>query len=188
MEIKFSAFYLLFVFLCYFEWINLLTFFPGIMKDFYFRVTIVVIGLCFRGTATNPSRKSSIFRNSGYQWDGHLLANWSSTRHASQTTETVDMSSRFFRALFQSHTRKEWQIKHLDLSNRSISEMTLSSLAPLHALETLNLSNNTMRSLWLDPPLALPSQRSGAHSRLPHLKVLILQRNQLSGTPKGEHF
>lgn len=152
------------------------------MKDFYFRITVVVIGLCFRETATSPSRKSR------YQWDGHLLANWSSTRRTSQMTETADMSSRFFRDLFQSHTRKEWQIKHLDLSNRSISEMTLSPLAPLHALETLNLSNNAMRSLWLDLPLALPSQRNGAHSRLPHLKVLILQRNQLSGTPKGEHF
>lgn len=158
------------------------------MKDFYFRVTIVVIGLCFRGTVTNPSRKSSIFRNSGYQRDGHLLANWSSTRHTSQMTETVDMSSRVFRVLFQSHTGRERQIKHLDLSNRSISEMTLSRLAPLHALETLNLSDNAMRSLWLDLPLALPSQRSGAHSRLSHLKVLLLQRNQLSGTPKGEHF
>lgn len=158
------------------------------MKDFYFRVTIVVIGLCFRGTATNPSRKSSIFGNSGYQRDGHLLANWSSTGHTSQMTETVDRSSRFFRVLFQSHTRKKWQIKHLDLSNRSISEMTLSPFALLHALEVLNLSDNAMRSLWLDLPLVLPSQQSGAHSRLPHLKVLLLQRNQLSGTPKGEHF
>ncbi|CAO2639677.1 Leucine-rich repeat-containing protein 66 [Lemmus lemmus] len=155
------------------------------MKDFYFRITIIVTGLCFWGTASNPSRKSSISCNSGYQWDEHLLANWSSTRHTSQRTETMDMSSRFFQVLFQSHTRKEWQIKHLDLSNCSISEMTLSPLAPLRALEILNLSNNAMRSLWLDLPSALPSQRSSAHSRLPQLKVLILQRNQLGVTPKG---
>lgn len=161
------------------------------MKDFYVRVTITVIGLCFPGTATNSPRKSGVFRNPEYQWDEHLLANWSSMRHTSQIADTVDVSSLSFQVFFQSHTRKEWQIKHLDLSNQSISKMTLSPLAPLHALEVLNLSNNALRSLSLDLPRGRPAQqrrhRNGSHSRLPRLKVLILQRNQLGGTPKGEH-
>ncbi|KAL1790177.1 leucine-rich repeat-containing protein 66 [Sigmodon hispidus] len=159
------------------------------MKDFHFKVTVIVMGLCFPGTVTNPPKKSSIFHNSEYQWDEHLLSNWSSTRHSSQIADTLGMSSHFFRVLFQSPMRKKWQIKRLDLSNHSISKMTLNPLAPLHALEILNLSSNAMHSLLLDLPLTRPSQqkhhRSSFHSRLPRLKVLILQRNQLSSIPKG---
>lgn len=161
------------------------------MKDFYVRVTITVIGLCFPGTATNPPRKSGVFRTPEFQWDEHLLANWSSRRHTSQIAYTIDVSSVSFQVFFQSHTRKEWQIKHLDLSNHSISKMTFSPLVPLHTLEVLNLSNNALSSLSLDLPPARPAQqkqhRNSSHRGLLHLKVLILQRNQLSDTPKGEH-
>ncbi|XP_076402561.1 leucine-rich repeat-containing protein 66 isoform X2 [Peromyscus maniculatus bairdii] len=165
----------------------------GIMKDFYFGVTIIVIDLCFPGTATTPPRKSSVLHNSERHCDGPLLTSWS-TRHTSQIADTVDVSSPISPVLFQSHTRKEWQITRLDLSNHSISFMTLSALAPFHALELLNLSNNAMHSLWLDLPLPRPSQQKrhtggggggGWPCSLPRLKVLILQRNQLRGTPKG---
>ncbi|ERE90895.1 leucine-rich repeat-containing protein 66 [Cricetulus griseus] len=159
------------------------------MKDFYVRVTITVIGLCFPGTATNPPRKSGVFRTPEFQWDEHLLANWSSRRHTSQIAYTIDVSSVSFQVFFQSHTRKEWQIKHLDLSNHSISKMTFSPLVPLHTLEVLNLSNNALSSLSLDLPPARPAQqkqhRNSSHRGLLRLKVLILQRNQLSDTPKG---
>ncbi|CAH6888963.1 Lrrc66 [Phodopus roborovskii] len=159
------------------------------MQDFYIRITITVIGLCFPRTATNPPRKIGVFHNPEYQWNTHLLANWSSTRHKSQIADTMDVSSLSFQVLFQSHTRKKWQIKHLDLSNRSISTMTLSPLATLYALEVLNLSNNALHSLSLDlPPARLAQQEShrhSCHSQLPRLQVLILQRNELSGTPKG---
>lgn len=162
------------------------------MKDFYVRVTIIVTGLCFVETVTNPSRKSSISLDPENQRNGDLPANWSSTRHTSQKSDTMDRSFYFFRALFQPHTKKEQHIKHLDLSNHRISKLTLSPLAHAHALEVLNLSNNAIHSLWLDLPLPPSSEqkrhRSRSHSQLPRLKVLILQRNQLSGTPKGEQF
>ncbi|XP_051026679.1 leucine-rich repeat-containing protein 66 [Acomys russatus] len=149
------------------------------MKDLYVRVTIIIIGLCVARTATNPSRKSGISFDSEHQRDGHLPANrWSSTRPTPRIADTVDMSFHSLQVLFQSHTRKEWQVKHLDLSNHRISKMTLSPLTPLHAVELLNLSNNAIHSLSLDLPLPLSSG-------LPRLKVLLLQRNQLSGTPKG---
>lgn len=162
--------------------------FPGIMKDFYARVTVMVTGLCFVGTVTNPSRKSSL---SLHQQDGDLLANWSSTRHTSQKTDTVDRNSYFFRVLFQPHT-KERHTNHLDRTNHRLSKVTLSCLAHLRALEMLNLGDDVIHSLCLD--LSLPSSsrqkrhRSRFRGRHPRLKVLLLQRNQLGPTPKGEHF
>lgn len=151
------------------------------MKDFYARVTVMVTGLCFVGTVTNPSRKSSL---SLHQQDGDLLANWSSTRHASQKTDAVDRNSCFFRVLF--HTN------HLDRTNHRLSKVTLSHLSNLHALEMLNLGDYVIHSLCLDLPLPSSSQqkrhRSHFHGRHPRLKVLLLQRNQLGPIPKGEHF
>lgn len=155
------------------------------MKDFYARVTVMVTGLCFVGTVTNPSRKSSL---SLHQQDGDLLANWSSTRHTSQKTDTVDRNSYFFRVLFQPHT-KERHTNHLDRTNHRLSKVTLSCLAHLRALEMLNLGEDVIHSLCLD--LSLPSSsrqkrhRSRFRGRHPRLKVLLLQRNQLGPTPKG---
>ncbi|XP_028636622.1 leucine-rich repeat-containing protein 66 [Grammomys surdaster] len=158
------------------------------MKDFYVRVTIIVTGLCFVETVANPSRRS-ISLDPEYQTNGDLPANWSSTRHTSQKSDTMDRSVYFFRVLFQPRTKKEQHIKHLDLSNHRIWKLTLAPLAHAHALELLNLSNNAIHTLWLDLPLPPSSEQKHHRSRslgqLPQLKVLILQRNQLSGTPKG---
>uniref|UniRef100_A0A8C6W3W2 Leucine rich repeat containing 66 n=1 Tax=Nannospalax galili TaxID=1026970 RepID=A0A8C6W3W2_NANGA len=158
------------------------------MKNLYFQVTAIVIGLCFMGKTTNLSRKSNIFLSSECQWDRYLLAN-RSTGHTPQTADTADISFCFCSVLFQSYTKKEWKIKHLSLSNNLISKMTLSSFAYLHLLEILNLSNNGMRSLSVDLPLPPSSgrkhHRTNFYNGFPHLKVLILQRNRLSGTPKG---
>lgn len=153
--------------------------FPGIMGDFYVRVTIVVTGLCFVETVTDPSRKSNISLHPEYQSNGDLLANWSSTRHISQKADTMDGSFYFFRVLFQPHEKKEHHRKVLDRTSR-VSKVTLGPLSHFRALEILNLSNNAIYSLSL--------HRSRSHSQLPWLKVLILQRNQLHGTPEGEQF
>lgn len=160
------------------------------MRDFYVRVTILVTGLCFVETVTTPSRKSSVSFNPEYQRNGDLLVNWSSIRHVSQNTDAMDRSFYFFRVLFQPHTQKERHIKPPDRTHHRISKVTLDPLAHLHALEILNLSNKAIHSFSLDQPLPPSShqKRHGghSHSRLPRLQVLILQRNQLSGTPKGE--
>ncbi|XP_062964608.1 leucine-rich repeat-containing protein 66 [Cynocephalus volans] len=164
------------------------------MTNFYFR--IIVIGLYFTGTMANPSRKSSILFNSECQWNEYLLANCSFTaKHdipvdIAQTAATVDISFSFFRLLLQSHMKKEdWKIKRLDLSNNLISKITLSPLTYLHALEILNLSNNAIHSILLDLPRPkfsfVKCHRSSFRSGLPFLRVLILQRNKLSYTPKG---
>lgn len=127
-----------------------------------------------------PSRKSNISFHPEYQSNGDLLANWSSTRHISQKTGTMDGSFYFFRVLFQPHTKKERHRKLLDRTNHRISKVTLGPLLRLHALEILNLSNNAIH--------ALSVHGSCSHSQLPQVKVLILQRNQLRGTPEGEHW
>nr|XP_005608836.1 leucine-rich repeat-containing protein 66 [Equus caballus]XP_023493869.1 leucine-rich repeat-containing protein 66 [Equus caballus] len=166
------------------------------MKNPCFRIVTIVVGLYVTQTMTNSSRKSNILFNSKCQWNGYLLTNCSFTQKheipvdISQTAATVDASSSFFRALLQSHTKKEeWNIKHLDLSNNLISKITLSPLAPVHALETLNLSNNAICSISLDLPSLRSSwvkrHRGGFRNGLPFLKLLILQRNKLSDIPKG---
>ncbi|XP_077858797.1 leucine-rich repeat-containing protein 66 isoform X2 [Macaca mulatta] len=166
------------------------------MKNLCFRVITIVIGLYFTGIMTNASRKSNILFNSECQWNEYVLTNCSFTgKHdipvdIPQTAATVDVSFSFFRVILQFHMKKEeWKIKHLDLSNNLISKITLSPFAYLHALEVLNLSNNAIHSLSLD--LLSPKSswvkrhRSSFRNRFPLLKVLILQRNKLSDTPKG---
>ncbi|XP_021501576.1 leucine-rich repeat-containing protein 66 isoform X2 [Meriones unguiculatus] len=160
------------------------------MKDLYVRVTIIVVSLCFARTATNPSRKSSISLSSEYQWDGYLLANcWPSPRHSSQRADTEEVSLHFLQILSQSYTKGGWQMRHLDLRNHRLSKRTLGPRAHVRALETLTLSDNTIRCLSLGLPLPRSSQqkrpRSGSHRGCPRGKVLILQRNPLSATPKG---
>ncbi|XP_071470377.1 leucine-rich repeat-containing protein 66 [Marmota flaviventris] len=165
------------------------------MKNFYFRVITIVIGVFFTGTRENPSRKSSILFNSEYQSNKYLLTNCSTGKHelpmdSSQTAATVNVSFSFFRVLLQSHMiKEEWKIKHLDLPDSLIWKMTLSPLTHLHALEILNLSNSAIHSISLDlsSPHSSPKkhQRSSFQNELLFPKVLILQRNKLTDTPKG---
>ncbi|KAK1345937.1 hypothetical protein QTO34_008402 [Cnephaeus nilssonii] len=162
----------------------------GIMKNLCFRAIAVALGLYFTGAMTNPARKSSIFFNSECQWNGYRLTNCSFTRKQdlpvdiSQTAATVDA-----RSLTIPTNEEKQNIKHLDLSNNLKLKITLSPLAHLPGLETLNLSNNAIHSISLDLPSPKCSwvkrRRSSLGSGLPHLKLLILRRNKLSDIPKG---
>ncbi|XP_004765008.1 leucine-rich repeat-containing protein 66 [Mustela putorius furo] len=167
----------------------------GIMKNLHFQVLTMLTGLYFTGTMTNPSRKGSILFSSECQWNGHLLTNCSFTgKHDTRAdmpraAATLDASASFLRDLIQSRVRKDRNIKHLDLSNNHISNISLSPLAHFHTLEILNLSNGSIRSLSLDLPSAKSSwgkcHRSSGRHGLPFLKLLILQRNKLTDIPKG---
>lgn len=157
----------------------------------------MLTGLYFTGTMTNPSRKGSILFSSECQWNGHLLTNCSfpgkhDTRaDMPRAAATLDASASFLRDLVQSRVRKDWNIKHLDLSNNHILNISLSPLAHFHTLEILNLSNGSIRSLSLDLPSAKSSwgksHRSSSRDGLPFLKLLILQRNKLTDIPKGKY-
>jgi hypothetical protein len=165
------------------------------MKNHYFKVITIVIGLIYPGTMGNPSRKTRIFFDSEYQWKENLLANCSSVKHdtpvdGSQSAATVDVSFHFLSILSQSHVRKEeWKIKHLNLSNDLLWKMTSCPLTHLHTLEVLDLSNNAICSISLHLLKTHSSQqkyhRWSFQNGLPFLKVLLLQRNKLSDTPKG---
>ncbi|XP_049645791.1 leucine-rich repeat-containing protein 66 [Suncus etruscus] len=165
------------------------------MKNLCVRVIIMIVGVNFSGTMTTPLRKSSIFLNSECQWNGYPRTNcyFAGKRNVpvniSQKENSINISSNFFRILLQSLLeKKEQNRKHLDLRNNSIFKITLSPLVHLHALEILNLSNNAIHSISLD--LSKPVSSRVKHHRsiwrngFPSLKVLILQRNKLSGIPK----
>ncbi|KAM5338021.1 leucine-rich repeat-containing protein 66 [Glossophaga mutica] len=166
------------------------------MKNLCFRVITMAVGLYFTGAMTSPPRKHSVFFSAACQWDGYLLTNCSFTGKrdspgdVSRTAATVGVSSSFLRVLLQSPTDEEEQnVKHLDLSNNLLSTITLSSLAHLHTLETVNLSHNAIHSISLDLPRPRSSRvrcpRSSRRNGLPYLKLLILQGNKLGDIPKG---
>ncbi|XP_045848889.1 leucine-rich repeat-containing protein 66 isoform X2 [Meles meles] len=166
----------------------------GIMKNLHFRVLTMLTGLYFTGTMTNPSRKGSILFSLACQRNGHLTNCSFTGKHDTpvdmpQPAATLDASASFLRDLVQSRVRKGWNIKHLDLSNNHISNISLSPLAHFHTLEILNLSNSSIHSLSLDLPSAKSwwgtRHRSSGRHGLPFLKLLILQRNKLTDIPKG---
>ncbi|KAM6150259.1 LOW QUALITY PROTEIN: leucine-rich repeat-containing protein 66 [Erethizon dorsatum] len=159
------------------------------MKSIYFRVITIVIGLYWNND--KPIRKSSIFFSSECQRNDLLLTNCSAGKCEVPTdrshTASVEVNVGVLRVRLQPHTKKEWKIK-LDLRNNLISKMIFGPLSYLHTLEMLNLSNNAIHSMSLDLPSADSSgvgHNRSSFQRLPLLKLLILQRNKLSGSPEG---
>ncbi|XP_036620783.1 leucine-rich repeat-containing protein 66 [Trichosurus vulpecula] len=170
--------------------------FKGIMKSSYLDVIAVVLSLYFTRTAATKSRKPDILSDSGCRWNGDLLMDCSFTGKSDipmaipQTVTTVDLSYNSIRALSVSNKKKEdWTIKHLNLSNNRISELTFSSFMCFPSLETLNLSDNGIYSISLDlqrhSSLLGKCQRKGFRNVFTSLKVLSIQRNHLNATPGG---
>ncbi|NXH35509.1 LRC66 protein, partial [Myiagra hebetior] len=127
------------------------------------------------------------------RWDGHFLLNCSFTRistvpeDVSQTAVT-DLSYNNIKTFACPDGRTEqWMLKHLNLSNNQISELTLTTCTNLPILETLNLNGNAIHTLTLDMPT--PAHGSKKYSvvdrLLPALKVLSVERNNLKTVPRG---
>ncbi|KFQ55578.1 Leucine-rich repeat-containing protein 66, partial [Nestor notabilis] len=121
------------------------------------------------------------------RWGEELLLNCSFTgistipEAVSQTAITADFSYNNIKTfLCTSGRNKEWMLKHLNLSNNVISELSLTTCRNLLALETLILDGNAIRTLTLD----LPTQAQADHL-LPALKVLSVERNNLNTVPRG---
>ncbi|NXM21178.1 LRC66 protein, partial [Ploceus nigricollis] len=128
------------------------------------------------------------------QWHGQFLLNCSFTRIStipedlSQVAVTADLSYNNIQTFVCSDGRnEEWMLKHLNLSNNLISELTLTTCTNLPNLETLNLSGNAIHTLTLDVPT--PARGSKKYSivdrLLPALKVLSVERNKLNTVPRG---
>ncbi|KFW90185.1 Leucine-rich repeat-containing protein 66, partial [Phalacrocorax carbo] len=127
------------------------------------------------------------------RWDGEFSVNCSFTGistipDVSQTAMTADFSYNNIKTFMSTDGRnEEWMLKHLNLSNNLISELSLTTFRNLPILETLNLNGNAIHTLTLDVPT--PTQGSkkpgkGCHL-LPALKVLSVERNNLNTVPRG---
>ncbi|KFP18892.1 Leucine-rich repeat-containing protein 66, partial [Egretta garzetta] len=131
---------------------------------------------------------------SGCQWAGEFSVNCSSTGISTvpedvlQTAVTADFSFNKIKTFMCTDGRnEEWKLKHLNLSNNLISELSLATLRNLPILETLNLNGNAIQTLTLDIPM--PPRGSEEYGKccciLPALKVLSVERNKLNTIPRG---
>uniref|UniRef100_A0A8C5IW64 Ig-like domain-containing protein n=1 Tax=Junco hyemalis TaxID=40217 RepID=A0A8C5IW64_JUNHY len=166
------------------------------MDNYHLHVIAVVLYFNLPGSVGAKSQRilPATHRHSECRWDGQLLLNCSFTRMSavpedtSQTAVTADLSYNNIKTFVCSDGRnEEWMLKHLNLSNNLISELTLTTCTNLPNLETLNLSGNAIHTLTLEMPAPAHGSKkySLVHRLLPALKVLSLERNNLNMVPRG---
>ncbi|NWI61152.1 LRC66 protein, partial [Calyptomena viridis] len=128
------------------------------------------------------------------QWDGESLLNCSFTRISTipedipPTAIVADFSYNNIKTFLCTVGRnEEWMVKHLNLSNNLISELSLTTCTNLPVLETLNLNGNAIHTLTLDTPIPAPRSKMYriVDHLLPALKVLSIERNNLNTVPRG---
>ncbi|NXN21330.1 LRC66 protein, partial [Nycticryphes semicollaris] len=124
------------------------------------------------------------------RWDGDFSVNCSFTgtsavpKDLSQTVITADFSYNNVQTFTCADGRSEERmLKHLNLSNNLISELSLTTCRNLPLLETLNLDGNAIQALTLGLPT--PQQDGKVDRLLPALKVLSVERNHLRRVPRG---
>ncbi|NWQ78469.1 LRC66 protein, partial [Columbina picui] len=131
---------------------------------------------------------------SACRWDGELSVNCSFTvisaipEDLPRTAITADFSYNNIKTFKCADGRnEEWMLKHLNLSNNLISELSLTTFRKLPVLETLNLDDNAIHALMLDTHI--PGHVSNKDGKgccvLPALKVLSVERNILNTVPRG---
>ncbi|NXL91885.1 LRC66 protein, partial [Alectura lathami] len=131
---------------------------------------------------------------SGCRWDGKFSMNCSSAglsavpEGISQTAAIAALNcNRVKTVLCASKRNEDWMLKHLDLSNNLISELSITAFRNLPGLETLNLNGNSINTFTLD--IQTPEHGSkgfgNAHRFLPALKVLSAEGNNLDAVPTG---
>ncbi|NXT47845.1 LRC66 protein, partial [Pluvianellus socialis] len=131
---------------------------------------------------------------SGCRWDVEHVVNCSFTGISAipedtlRTAVTADFSHNNIKNFMCTDGRKEeLMLRHLNLSNNLISELSLATCRNLPVLETLNLNGNAIHSLALDTPTS--ARGSGKYRKvdrlLPALKVLSAERNNLNAVPRG---
>ncbi|XP_066173108.1 leucine-rich repeat-containing protein 66 [Sylvia atricapilla] len=166
------------------------------MDNLHLHVIAVVLYFNLPGSVGTKSQRvlPATHQHSECQWDGQFLLNCSFTRISTipedlpQTAVTADLSYNNIKTFVCSDGRnEEWMLKHLNLSNNLLSEVTLTTCTNLPILETLNLDGNAIHTLTLDTPT--PAHGSKKYSivdrLLPALKVLSVERNNLNTVPRG---
>uniref|UniRef100_A0A8C8AN76 Leucine-rich repeat-containing protein 66 n=1 Tax=Otus sunia TaxID=257818 RepID=A0A8C8AN76_9STRI len=161
------------------------------MDNFHLSVIAVVLYFSLPGSVGTKSQQILLDTHpySDCRWDGEFLLNCSFTGISTipedvlQTAITADFSYNNIKTFLCTDGRNEERIlKHLNLSNNLISELSLSTCRNLPALETLNLNGNAIHTLTLDIPT--PAHGSKKYRKvdhlLPALKVLSVERNNLN--------
>ncbi|XP_065553480.1 leucine-rich repeat-containing protein 66 isoform X2 [Lathamus discolor] len=164
------------------------------MDNLHLSVVAVVLYCHLPGSVGTKSQQILLdtHHHSDCQWGEELLLNCSFTgmstipEEISQTAITADFSYNNIKTFLCTDGRnKEWMLKHLNLSNNLISEVSLTTCRNLPALETLILNGNAIHTLTLD--IATPAHGSYGKTDhlLPALKVLSMGRNHLNTVPRG---
>ncbi|NWJ00812.1 LRC66 protein, partial [Crypturellus undulatus] len=125
-------------------------------------------------------------------WNGNFIVNCSFTgisaipEDITPTVLTVDLSYNNIKTLLRTTGRNQkWMLKHLNLSNNLISELSfVTTFRNLPCLETLNLNSNALSTLTLGP-LVHTAEEDEVSQLLPALKVLAVERNSLNMIPEG---
>ncbi|XP_030305818.1 leucine-rich repeat-containing protein 66 [Calypte anna] len=160
----------------------------------YLHLSVIAVVLSFHLPGSVGTNSQQILlatqQHSACQWDGELVLNCSFTGIAvipedvSQTAVTADFSYNNIRTFLCPDGRnKEWVLKHLNLSNNLISELSIATFRNFPVLETLNLNGNAIHTLTLDT--LMPAQGSKCCHLLPALKVLSVEKNNLNTVPRG---
>ncbi|XP_035179918.1 leucine-rich repeat-containing protein 66 [Oxyura jamaicensis] len=165
------------------------------MDNLHLSVVAVVLYFNIPGSVGTKSQQLlNAHHHSDCRWDGKFSVNCSFTglsaipEDISQTAITADLSYNNITTLLHTTGRNEdWMLKHLNLSNNLISELSVTAFRNLPVLETLNLNSNSINTLTLDiSTAARASDTYGkVHHFLPALKVLSAERNYLDAVPRG---
>nr|XP_010307761.1 PREDICTED: leucine-rich repeat-containing protein 66 [Balearica regulorum gibbericeps] len=166
------------------------------MDNLHLSVIAVVLYFNLPGSMGTKSQRILLdtHHHSDCRWDGEFSANCSFTgistipEDVSQTATTADFSYNNIKTFMHTDERNDkWMLKHLNLSNNLISELSLTAFRNLPVLETLNLNGNAIHTLTLDVPMpAHESKKQGKSCHLlPALKVLSVERNNLHAVPRG---
>ncbi|KAM6402025.1 leucine-rich repeat-containing protein 66 [Pluvialis apricaria] len=159
-------------------------------------LSVIAVALCFNlpGSVGTNSQRSPLdtHQHSDCRRDGERVVNCSFTGIStipgdiSQTAVTADFSHNNIKTFMCADGRNEgWMVKHLNLSNNLISELSLTTCRNLPILETLNLNGNAIHTLTLDIPAPGSKKYGKANRLLPALKVLSVERNNLTTVPRG---
>lgn len=164
-------------------------------------LSVIAVILYFNLPGSVGTKSQWILRDtpdrSACRWDGDLSVNCSFTGISAIPEDlprraiTADFSYNNIKTFKCTDGRnEEWMLKHLNLSNNLISELSLTTFRNLPVLETLNLNGNAIHTLMLDTHV--PGHGSNTYGKgccvLPALKVLSAERNNLNTVPRGKHF
>ncbi|XP_059673796.1 leucine-rich repeat-containing protein 66 [Gavia stellata] len=166
------------------------------MDNLHLSVIAVVLYFNLPGSVGTKSQQILLdtHHHSDCWWDGEFLLDCSFTgistvpEDISRAAITADFSYNNIETFLCTDGRnEEWMLKHLNLSNNLISELSLTACRNLPVLETLNLNGNTIHTLTIDLPMpAHGCKKYGKDCHLlPALKVLSVERNNLNTVPRG---